>query len=382
MPKDYKLDFSNTSNELKLLIEIINENNSDYEDYCIESFLNIDWELFLRLTIHHRVYPLVYTRLKGINKEWLPSFVINTLYQEYKKNTIQMLHLSSEMEQISKLFTEHQIRILFLKGPAIAYEIYGDISQRTSKDLDILIPLTQLERVEKLLLDRGYKKEVEEKHDILREHHKCYSHPHKNIQLEIHWRLEPFPSIEPRFNELWSCKRVSALTNYPVYFLAEEHLFWYLVRHGARHGWFRLRWLVDIDHMLKRGIDINKTRTLFKDYRSEHIGGQTLILASQLLNTPINNNLKILMVRERSKVLAQKALFFINKIVSLSEISSTNYYKGYIFSLKTSYQKVGRLMLIFYPSSSDAKLIWLPKKLQFLYFPLRPFLVIWRRTKR
>ena len=31
-----------------------------------------------------------------------------------------MLHLSGEMEQVSKLFTENEIRTLFLKGPVLA----------------------------------------------------------------------------------------------------------------------------------------------------------------------------------------------------------------------------------------------------------------------
>ena len=31
-----------------------------------------------------------------------------------------MLHLSGEMEQVSKLFNENKIRTLFLKGPVLA----------------------------------------------------------------------------------------------------------------------------------------------------------------------------------------------------------------------------------------------------------------------
>ena len=40
--------------------------------------------------------------------------------QKCKKNTFQMLHLSGEMEQISKLFNENEIRTLVLKGPVLA----------------------------------------------------------------------------------------------------------------------------------------------------------------------------------------------------------------------------------------------------------------------
>ena len=45
------------------------------------------------------------------------------------------------MEQVSKLFNENKINLLILKGPVLAVDLYGDISLRTSSDLDILIPI-------------------------------------------------------------------------------------------------------------------------------------------------------------------------------------------------------------------------------------------------
>ena len=59
-----------------------------------------------------------------------------------------MLHLSGEMEQICKIFNENEIPLLVLKGPVLAADLYGDVSLRTSSDLDILIPIQDLEKVE------------------------------------------------------------------------------------------------------------------------------------------------------------------------------------------------------------------------------------------
>ena len=50
-------------------------------------------------------------------------------------------------------------------------------------------------------------------------------------------------------------KRISSLTSYPIYFLGREDLFLFLVSHGARHGWSRLRWLTDIDRLLKQELN-------------------------------------------------------------------------------------------------------------------------------
>ena len=36
------------------------------------------------------------------------------------------------------------IPLLFLKGPVLAKELYGDLSLRTSSDLDVMIPIHKL----------------------------------------------------------------------------------------------------------------------------------------------------------------------------------------------------------------------------------------------
>ena len=49
-------------------------------------------------------------------------------------------------------------------------------------------------------------------------------------------------------------KRMHANEN-PVFMLGNEDLFLFLVSHGARHGWSRLRWLLDIDYLTKLVLD-------------------------------------------------------------------------------------------------------------------------------
>ena len=67
--------------------------------------------------MHHRVYPVIYQKLKQVDEERIPSHVVQTLNRKYKNNTFQMLYLSAEMERINKLFNENEIRTMFLKGP-------------------------------------------------------------------------------------------------------------------------------------------------------------------------------------------------------------------------------------------------------------------------
>ncbi|WP_460291363.1 nucleotidyltransferase domain-containing protein, partial [Bacillus cereus] len=287
MEKDFGLNVEFMSKELKLLFAILKlQDDETVQTYSNEWFSDIDWEVFLEQAVHHRVYPVIYQKFKQVDEELIPSHIVQTLNRKYKKNTFHMLYLSAEMERINKLCNENEIRMIFLKGPVLSQDLYGDISLRTSCDLDVLIPMQNLEKVEILLLEQGYVKD-DYIQTILndwkwRHHHITFFHPTKQIKLEIHWRLNPGPGKEPGFEELWKRKRKSTLTSNSVYMLGEEDLFLFLVSHGARHGWSRLRWLVDIKKIVDQDLNWSEIHKLMRKYQMLHLGGQALILAAQL----------------------------------------------------------------------------------------------------
>lgn len=388
MDNHLNLDLTRVSKELQFIFVLLKERKGFSEEVLEELCSTIDWDVFVELAMHHRVYPMLYTRLKTIDETLIPSFVIQRLLQQYKRNTFQMLHLTAVMEQVNQVFSKNDIRLLFLKGPVLAGELYGDISLRTSSDLDFLVPIEDLPNAEKLLLELGY-----EKDDYIetvlndwtwRHHHVTYIHPQKGIKLEIHWRLHPGPGKEPSFQELWERKSVSSLSKSNIYLLGKEDSFLFLVAHGARHGWSRLRWLMDIHQLLKQKLNLQQLLDLLKTYQLLHVGGQAVILTSQILNTDIKEMKTLL--GKRSSVLAQEAIFYLENLVNLhtdpvpEEVST--YHKRHLFSLMSTWQKVIFVLSFLHPYPEDAKTLPLPKKLHFLYFPLRPFLCMWRRTRK
>lgn len=390
MPNSFVLDLDHVPKELKLQLEILRSDSTEKLNLIKDRFELIDWDLFLKLALHHRIYTVIYQKLKELDEKLIPANVLEVLHQQFKWNTFKMLALSGEMEQISKLFAENEIRSLFLKGPVLAHALYGDISLRTSSDLDLLIPIHNLDKAEQLLLSQGY-----EKDDYIetvlndwkwRHHHITYFHPQKKIKVEVHWRLNPGPAKEPSFEELWSRKSQSTLTSYPVYFLGREDLFLFLVSHGARHGWSRLRWLVDIHQIVMQPLDWSELIRLLKKNQYLHVGGQALILSTQLLHTPIAAEMRTLLNVENSKRLAQEAVFYLEEMVNLHTDpvpeSVAMYHKRHLFSLMSTQQRFFFIMSFLYPYPEDAEVLPLPKYLQFLYFPLRPFLWAWRKTMK
>jgi hypothetical protein len=391
MVDQFHLNLANVPRELKLILELLKKDNREFiEENSTELVAGIDWDLFIKQAIHHRVYPVLHTKCKEIREHLIPSNVIKRLSIEYKRNTFNMLQLSAEMEHVSKIFTEHQICLLFLKGPVIAHELYRDISQRTSSDLDFLIPISELEKAEEIIRNLGYEKD-DYFTSVLndwkwRHHHVTYFHPQKRMKLEIHWKLNPGLGFEPSFEELWSRKRKSNLTTNSVYLLGKEDLFCFLASHGARHGWSRLRWLLDIRQMTEQDIDWKKTNKLLKAYHSQRVGAQALVLSTKLLRSTQSDTMESIVNHKDSFRLAQEAIFYLERMVNLhtdpvlKEIST--YHTRHLISLMSPRQKALFIFSCLHPLPEDAEILPLPKPLHFLYFPLRPFIGALRRKRK
>lgn len=381
--KETNLNVESVPRELFFLLELLKEEQSSH----IVDMQMIDWSHFLDLALHHRLYPLLHQKIKEM--DFIPSEVKKQLANYYRKNTFQMLKLSAEMSWVNATFKESDIPIIFLKGPNLAHDLYGDLSLRTCSDLDVLIPISQLKKAEELLSLHGYIKDdyIE---TILgdwswRHHHITFFHKEKGVKLEIHWRLNPGPAFEPSFDQLWKHKRMSELLKEPLYILGREDLFFFLVTHGARHGWSRLRWLCDIQQMLKADLNWREVMKKMKKYHVEKVGGQAFLLAEGLLDSQLPKYANRI-TDNKSMKLAQEAIFYLENMVNLHTDPVPKYVSKYhgrhLFSMMSPQQKCLSLISWLFPYPEDAETLPLPKVLHFLYFPLRPILWVWRKIRR
>ncbi|MNR09119.1 hypothetical protein D3C85_1253090 [compost metagenome] len=167
--------------------------------------------------------------------------------------------------------------------------------------------------------------------------------------------------------------------------LGYDDLFLFLASHGARHGWSRLRWLVDIDRIVRLGHDWGKVSHLMKKYRMSQVGGQALLLSSQLLSTPLGKELYPITSGKRPRALAQEALFYLKQMINLHDEplpdEIADYHKRHLFSLMSFPLKLLYIVSFLYPYPMDVEILPLPRNLHFLYFPLRPVLWAWRKTR-
>jgi hypothetical protein len=167
--------------------------------------------------------------------------------------------------------------------------------------------------------------------------------------------------------------------------LGNEDLLLFLLSHGARHGWSRLRWLLDIGFLLKREMNESLVKQLFKKYHANQLGGQALILLSELLNTTTNPKLADLMKKKHPIEIAKQTMFYFENKINLHSdpvpewVSS--YHEKHLFTQKNTVQKIVFVLSFFYPYPEDQDILPLPKHFHFLYFPLRPIIWIWKKMR-
>ncbi|MCA0172252.1 hypothetical protein LCD38_10150, partial [Bacillus sp. RAR_GA_16] len=83
-----RLNLKNFSNEFNLLLDIIRLENVDDIELGIEQIINtytrVNWNEFMELVLHHRVFPVVVPKMLLFQKNgFFPGFVGELLNSHY-----------------------------------------------------------------------------------------------------------------------------------------------------------------------------------------------------------------------------------------------------------------------------------------------------------
>jgi len=357
----------------------------------------INWDWLLQLAVHHRVYPLVYKTLSQLNYPTIPQHVLDLLQQKCWQNAILAINMTQETIRVAKCFESNSILAIVLKGAPLAWRLYGDITIRPSSDIDILVPFEELEKAISVLETEGYTRNTNMTSRQLQiylrmakknNHHLAYRHSNTNIYLELHWKLghgSHLLSIPIK-----SSIKIIEVDGSPLLVLSDEEWLLYLMLHGASHGWFRMRWLVDITEFIQqRSLNWDKLLHLATASGMVSILHQSLILANRLLAIPVP--LDLLSTVNNDRFAWQFAYTAID--LCLAEQASENmgnnaqqiiyFRKVYNSQLHPkSNNKFSNVLKLFNPTIYEIKLISLPNKLYALYYFIRPCYLVCRRLRK
>lgn len=355
----------------------------------------IDWELFLDLAEHHQVYPLIYQSLTVLVNSAVPDTVMTVLQKKLRENTSKTLQMTGQLVNVLRVMGESGIRVVVLKGLPLGYMLYGNLALRPSQDLDILVWPEDVDKAIKVIENLGYER-IEPSSVVtpgrLRNwmkinHHFEYWHRDREIYLELHWRLGHY-GIEIPLNEIENSLTQLTLAGQAVPILGAEESLLFLVIHGASHAWFRLKWLCDVEVMLRQGgFSWERLNALAEHLGVEALLNQAVILARHLLYAPVPDNIVNRITIDRKALnlvgMALPIISLVNYAPHDLKISMPLYFhsKKYEFSVQIGWKKkFAYLNKKLLPKESDFELISLPESLYFLYYLLRPLTWLSRKV--
>jgi hypothetical protein len=186
------------------------------------------------------------------------------------------------------------------KGPVLAQSAYGDVSLRMYNDVDILIPPPEYARAEAVLARLGYRAhgDTDVPDGVYRRtsHARSYRRPQASgILLEAHWSLaEEYFGFTLDAKELWPRIATVEVLQHSVPTLGSEDLLVLLCVHGAKHGWQRLAWALDVAALLRSAphLEWNLVQDLAARHGVARIVDFGLHLANDLLGVPLLESMR------------------------------------------------------------------------------------------
>jgi len=212
----------------------------------------LDWEALLRLAALHRVTPLLYFALQP-HADMLPASAWGMLGAHIDKLRRRNLIMATEIKNVIPLLNEHEIVVMPFKGIPLAQRAYRSLFARDVRDLDIVVPVTTVERAREVLIGDGYRwieaylTPNEQRTYVARKTHYTLHHDERGIHLELHWGLMRAPDVAGRgMADLWKRARTENFLGAPTVVLAPEDELFALLLHGSKHGWSDLIWACDV----------------------------------------------------------------------------------------------------------------------------------------
>ena len=360
---------------------------------------DLDAKRFRALVEKNRITPLIARSLGRLPAEAVEAQPELRAIRDSKNSyALICMRQIQTLSAIMEAFREKGLRVISMKGPVLAMELYGNPAVRYSRDLDLLVSGTEFEAACAVLESLGFTPEVTiwNKTPLRRrlsekrgeEMHRCYRRD--DICVELHWRLSF--RMDEDFEALWANRRMKPLMGAAIPCLGEADELPYLVCHAAGHGYHRLRWLLDIHRLQK-----DRPNFFYDLYRIMAKQGTGMLLLETLLvlfrlGLPMGDvdNELFCIQRSSDQIHLRYAASIRGDMEKALELTRTVWPLLFLEQdaqgmVGRSYQRLlptlGRkrtVLDVLSPCRADLELIDLPDRWYFLYYLIRPIHKLWR----
>ena len=341
----------------------------------------IAWRALLEQARVHEVLPLVYRNLRALECSCVPEQIRAELETAHRKNALRNAVLARELTAVLRLFDESRVPVIPLKGVTLAQYLYGDLTLRMCRDLDVFVPRSFAAKALRLLLDRGYSGRCAQPfiaNVALRYGIECNLTREEDqfpYMLELHSGLFAGTSSEnDAIGELWAQAQPKIFFGVQALAMSPECELLFFAVHAARHQWQGLKWIVDIHEMCTQAaIDWQKLQETAIRLGWDEILAVSLAASRALCETEFPPNLSL-------KPLPSWLQLFPAECRSIDGPTMTAFIVRLLKRRSEKLDYLARALLT--PTTAEAHALPLPAGLSFLYYPFRPVRLLTRWVAR
>ncbi len=380
--------------ELKLLVHFTRERNDAALATAMSDIpVDMDWSTFMALANHHRVESILADNISTFPEANIPADVREHYTAMLRKKSMGAMTITRAAIEMIKALGEDDIRCVLLKGHSVSSRFYQVPHTRESIDVDILVDWKNITRSRAAVEKLGFQQYFPDvpvplnRHDMLRTL-ACdiaYIRPSDGVQLDLHWRLNRNSHLlEWDFDVVLGLTETMLLANEKVKVIKPAAQINYMICHGARHAWFRLKWLADIYRILEvlTPAQLAEMEKLSSQYGTRSILGTGLQLVQEVYGFPpalqakikgLNIPLNPVHIPYLTQKVAQSSY---HKNFRIRDIGDVLKSFRYLFGLRKdkAYKKFVIVDLLV--NIRDVKTLGLSRKWLWVYVILSPFLRI------
>jgi len=252
----------------------------------------LDWGVVLRHTAAQSVFGSVAAGLKS-GEVAVPDAIQDLVGTGAAMSSLQRRHRQEPgIQRTLTTLLEAGCSPVLLKGVALAYSRYAVAEHRTFADVDLLLPVHQLERANRTLLDAGFTIDERDRTTACHQHLPVLYAPGRTIAVELHRALfdDGCPFIVD-VGELLARARPTTVFGLAVRELAPEDALLHVCAHlsyGHHYTRYPLRSLADILVLTRRG-EVDWSELIVRARRAQMDGAVIwpLALAHAWLGAPV-----------------------------------------------------------------------------------------------
>ena len=197
----------------------------------------MNWRLVGALAEREKLLPVLWSRLHR-HTAAVPPEVAERIHAQAAVTEFRMAMTETVLQDVVRRLAAEGIRVMLLKGAALATTVYPSFAARPMGDVDILVNPEEAQRAWQCLVDAGWTAELAGGEKFYEGHHHLMglTDPHGlHLVLEVHRAMLPTPgpfSLDE--TEVWREARSVRLGSGTAWIPSDRHLLLHLCVH---FGW-------------------------------------------------------------------------------------------------------------------------------------------------